>query len=448
MPNNNINVKQNNTKKKPKNKKSVVTTKTTVTSVPIAKNAKVTIGTAKITNKPKGTRIVHCEYIADVVSRQQTFDVTRYAINPGLEGTFPWLSTIANRYEYYKFNNLKFEYKPVCPTTTPGTVYMCTDYDAADPTPSTKIMMMSYDGANRTAPWDTASFTLKNSSMHKFAKERFTRPTTATTNDVKTYDVGNFYIATANTQTGSPVLLGELYVHYDVELSVPQIGRSSISLTPSQRGTFSLNEDRTVRHRGNVFNTVNEALMWADSFESLPNNVIRANMILQGLNAPAILQFFSAKPQWSTSGSKFKQIMNLHKNVFDSFSTASPVANSIAVTNEAQYGATGSNTDNTNATLAAQFLIGARSYGSSNANPYIPFSIDFSTVGAGAGSFALTGNDLFYSIIPIQQNILDEIITPITSEYINVLTTDYSWKTIKIPTIEAIASVTEQNSSD
>jgi hypothetical protein len=57
----------------------------------------------------------------------------------------------------------------------------------------------------------------------KFGIQRYVRSAGVPANtDIKTYDVGRFYVATSNTPS-SPTTLGELYVTYEIELITPQL---------------------------------------------------------------------------------------------------------------------------------------------------------------------------------------------------------------------------------
>lgn len=49
-----------------------------------------------------------------------------------MDSTFPWLSSLAQNFEYYHFNNLNFEFVSNLPTTSKGLVYAAIDYNAAD----------------------------------------------------------------------------------------------------------------------------------------------------------------------------------------------------------------------------------------------------------------------------------------------------------------------------
>lgn len=173
----------------------------------------------------KGSNIIvrHTEYIGDVSAQASVFSVTPYSVNPGLNVTFPWLSNIANNYESYKFHKLHFVYKPICSTTTPGKVILAMDYDAADVTPTSKVVINSFESTTSCSPWDEITHISMQSNLLKFGVQRYVRSAGVPANtDVKTYDVGKFYVATSNTPS-TPTTLGELYVSYEVELITPQL---------------------------------------------------------------------------------------------------------------------------------------------------------------------------------------------------------------------------------
>jgi len=51
-------------------------------------------------------RVKKKEYICDI-DGTSAFSNNFFAVNPGLNDTFPWLSSIANNYEQYRFNGLQ-----------------------------------------------------------------------------------------------------------------------------------------------------------------------------------------------------------------------------------------------------------------------------------------------------------------------------------------------------
>lgn len=213
--------KNNNLKRKERKKKS--TAMFNNKQAPISKSVQMKKKAATI--KTNGTTICvsHTEYIADVTAAGSAFATTRYVINPGLNVSFPWLANMANNYESYRFKKLEYHYKPICPTTTPGKVILAIDFDASDAAPNSKLIMNAYEGAVSCSPWDMIGYKATTSNLNKFGVQRFCRAGAAPTGtDIKTYDIGNLFIGTANTPSTSTTL-GELYVNYEVEFYTPQL---------------------------------------------------------------------------------------------------------------------------------------------------------------------------------------------------------------------------------
>jgi hypothetical protein len=210
------------------NKKSKINSKSKsskIHSVSVAYSKPTMTKKPKISGNPYAengsVRIRHKEYLNDILG-SKGFDNTSFPINPGLSVTFPWLSDIANRFESYKFHQLKFCYDPTCTSITPGSVLMAVDFDAADQKASSKQAIMSYHNAVRSAPWDSVEYQSSKSDLLKFGIQRYVRSDVIPNTDIKTYDVGSFQLATILASDDN-IPWGELYVEYDVELFTPQV---------------------------------------------------------------------------------------------------------------------------------------------------------------------------------------------------------------------------------
>lgn len=216
-------------------------------------------------------RISHREFITDYSALRPDFSVTKIAVNPGLNAIFPWLSGVASRYEYYTFKKLKFVYQPVCPTSTSGSVMLAADYDAADLTPTSKVVLMSFAGAVRTAPWQEVTFDSMAPDRDAFTSKRFIRQGAVGANDVKTYDVCNFFIASVLTPNAS-TSLGELYVEYDVELITPQLLNSIAANRKSQTTTITVPALGQLAVKLDVRGTDATPIMWPFNYGDFQGN--------------------------------------------------------------------------------------------------------------------------------------------------------------------------------
>jgi len=167
--------------------------------------------------------VSHREYIKDIVAGTGTpsvFSVEQLSCNPGQAGTFPWLSSLAQNFESYRFEKLKFDYETEAATSLGGTLVMALDYDASDASPQSKQIMMAYRGSVRSAPWTECCHSSDREDLNK-QKSYYVRPGPQPVNtDIKMYDTGILFVASQGVSTASSTL-GELYVEYTVRLMTP-----------------------------------------------------------------------------------------------------------------------------------------------------------------------------------------------------------------------------------
>jgi len=222
-------------------------------SAPVATSIVMRTGVPRLENSIVGgdarIRVRHREYISDVTGAA-SFTCQQFPINPGMVAVFPWLSSIAQNYESYKFRALQFEYEPRCSTATAGSVMSAIDYDAADSVPTNKVEIMAQHNAVSSALWEENCFMGDKADLTKFGVQRYIRTGALAANlDIKTYDVGNLNLA---SQGGPGTDVGELYVVYDVELMTPQLGAASVGnssklvgVAPSKTSVFGVSPTLT-----------------------------------------------------------------------------------------------------------------------------------------------------------------------------------------------------------
>lgn len=178
----------------------------------------------QITQTPNTCRVVHRELIASIVGSTAFAVGSTFEVNPGLAVTFPWLALIAQAWEQYEFNKLCFHYVTRTGTNVPGSVMLVPDYDAADQAPVDEATASSYQDAIEDAPWRDISCNLRKLSMNGGRSRHFVRQTALANNlDVKTYDVGKFFVLTSD---GTAVPWGKLWVEYDITFHIPQLPSS------------------------------------------------------------------------------------------------------------------------------------------------------------------------------------------------------------------------------
>lgn len=207
--------------KNPRSDKGSVVT----VAVPVSKGIRTRKGSPGMISSvtPDGRiRVSHREFISDIVNNQ-VFTVKRLVVNPGLSSSFPWLSSLARMYEFYKFVKLSFVYLPSVGTSTPGTFGMTADYDAFDYAPSLKSEFLMHHGAVRSSIWDKCELKCDTADLRRFGAQRFSRAGDLAPNlDLKMYDVCQLQYAANSGTFGEGLVCGELYVDYVVDLMTPQ----------------------------------------------------------------------------------------------------------------------------------------------------------------------------------------------------------------------------------
>jgi len=193
----------------------------------------VKFGSGKTVTLPNGgLRYLRREYIADVIG-QETFTTVKYPVQPGNSTTFPWLAARARGFQKYRFNKLKFCYRPTCPSSTQGTVMLSPDYDSVDAAPISKIEANQLDDSVDGLAWERFSFDAKRENLHALPQYWISGNLTPAGEDVKTYNVANMFLNVTGFAANN-LNVGELYVEYEVDLIAP-----SLKLSPFDSGELA-----------------------------------------------------------------------------------------------------------------------------------------------------------------------------------------------------------------
>lgn len=206
-------------KSKNSNSKKNVGRMRMVPTMPISYAQEVKTREPRFGNATNVVRVAHTEMLAEVPS-DEYFVVNYYTVNAAQLATFPWLSSIARRFERYRFVGLKFHFEPTCPTTTAGYFAMYLDYNATDSGPDTYQAFMANNGAI-TGPLYHSHQISVNPSLVRERGFLFTRDDfTSSTGGLLNYDLATLYYVCVSSDTLGK---GALYVTYEVELMQPQL---------------------------------------------------------------------------------------------------------------------------------------------------------------------------------------------------------------------------------
>lgn len=179
-------------------------------------------------------RVSHKEYLGDIYGTT-SYNNIPYALNPGLQSTFPWLSSIASNYEQYYINGMVIQFVSTSAAalnstnTALGKVVMATEYNAERPTFSTTSEMLNTVYANYGKPAEDLVHAIECAPSQVASKLYYVRTAGVPTgSDPRLYDLGIFQLATEGMQAAANV--GGLWITYDVTLCKPILGNSLASM--------------------------------------------------------------------------------------------------------------------------------------------------------------------------------------------------------------------------
>lgn len=175
----------------------------------------------------------HKEYISQIFSTNTFANQRALVLNPGDSNTFPWLSTLAARFEQYRIRGMVFHYIPTSGYAVSGTnpalgsVMMQTSYRATrDPVatqPTDKLEMMNEYWACEAAPCEAFCHPIECSPLENPFNVHYVRTTAVDAGDTPLmYDYGVTYVSTSGMPATNNVV-GDLWVSYEIELLKPVI---------------------------------------------------------------------------------------------------------------------------------------------------------------------------------------------------------------------------------
>jgi hypothetical protein len=197
----------------------------------VGSNTLLTNPVASMHSSGETIRVNHREYIGDVITSATpgAFSSTLYPLNPGLFGSYPWLSGIAQQFQEYTIKGMIYEFVSTSgdaiasSNTALGSVMMATQYRASATPFANKITMLNEFFSTDGKPSTNFCHPIEcDPKENPFNVQYIRGSTPGAGEDIKMYDLGVFTIATIGSQ-GTSVNIGELWCSYDIELRKPQV---------------------------------------------------------------------------------------------------------------------------------------------------------------------------------------------------------------------------------
>lgn len=191
------------------------------------------------------TRIAHREMIGRIyyTSPANTDQSYLFHVNPGDSTTFPWLHTVASNFQEYSMKGMAFYYKSLVnqffsPTEmAAGQAIIATDYNSARPT----FLENPFSSASEMENTQYTTIAKLQSNLYHAIEcdpsqnpvaSQWVRTTTQlpANTDSRLYDMCKTQLMINSPVGGSvatPVLVGEMWATYDVELRKPLFAPNS-----------------------------------------------------------------------------------------------------------------------------------------------------------------------------------------------------------------------------
>jgi len=174
-----------------------------------------------------GFHITHREYIGTLFS-SNAFKNNVFYINPGLPGTFPWLSKLSANFQEYQLTGMLVSFKSsltnaLASFASMGSVMIACDMNPAQTPATSQMTMEQMQFVASAKPADSFVAPVECAPSKGGAGVKFIRvggvPTGASICD---YDHGVLQVATVG-QPSDGVELGRLYLSYDIVLLNPRL---------------------------------------------------------------------------------------------------------------------------------------------------------------------------------------------------------------------------------
>ncbi len=198
----------------------------------VDENTLLTGNVPQFRNGGRSIRIAHRDFISDITG-STAFAVKEFAINPGLQSTFPWLAAVAGQFQSYKIRGMVFEFKSTSANalnnvnSALGTVIMATQYNSFLANFTSKLEMENYEFATSCKPAECMMHPIECAQGESPLECLYIRDGSVPAGqDERFFDFGSFQIATVGMQAASTI--GELWVTYDIELYKPRVAPGGV----------------------------------------------------------------------------------------------------------------------------------------------------------------------------------------------------------------------------
>lgn len=187
------------------------------------------------TNKGEATVLNHREFLGDLLTGDNTpslFKLQSFALNPGNGSLFPFLASIAQKFQEYELRGCLIELKTLCSdyaqNMSLGSVFMAADYNTLSIAPVSKQQLENMEYASSSKPSSSMIMPIECDPRNNTATHLYV----ATNSDYqggdkRLFDLCNVYIGSQGCPTPDTPI-AEIWITYEVALYKPIITEDTL----------------------------------------------------------------------------------------------------------------------------------------------------------------------------------------------------------------------------
>lgn len=207
--------------------------------------SRTTAGVPDMHRSQQSITVRHKEFLGEIKGHTSFVVRNTYPLNPGVSVSFPWLASLAQKFQEYTFKGIVFHYVPTSghaissTNAALGTVMIQTSYRATDSAPSSKIEMLNEYCASEGAPSEAFIHPIECNPKENPFQTQYVRSGPIPGSDSRLlYDLGSTYVAVSGQQADD-LVIGDLWVTYEVELRKPVLASNTSDSVSSCTASFT-----------------------------------------------------------------------------------------------------------------------------------------------------------------------------------------------------------------
>lgn len=183
-------------------------------------------------------RVRHCEFVTDLVvpADKSAFNSNTFDIDPTSTATFPWLASVASKYQKFKVKGMVIGYRSTSTDyNNSGVVAIAVNYDPAETPYASMTDLLNSKFAVSTKPSNSMLAPVECDPGRSPTDGYYVKHVTST--DVSEASIrqtvmGKINIATSGLTLDPGATIGQVYVSYDIEFLYPYMHVETVPPPP------------------------------------------------------------------------------------------------------------------------------------------------------------------------------------------------------------------------